>query len=85
MRSDPWLPEAAPSTALRKWFGHDPSKWETFRERYFAELDERPEVVGLLLEKARQRPLTLLFSAHDAEHDQAVLLREYLLSKPRRS
>ena len=73
-----WLKDAAPSTELRKWFGHDRDRWNGFRDRYFAELDERPEAVGRLRELAGAGPLTLLYSAKDTQCNQAVALREYL-------
>lgn len=79
--ADRWAKELAPSTALRKWSGHDRSKWEEFKERYFAELDRRPEAVEELLERAGDGRLTLLFSARDTECNQAVALREYLLTR----
>jgi uncharacterized protein YeaO (DUF488 family) len=69
-----------PSTALRKWFSHDPSKWEEFKRRYFIELDEKKEVIKRLVEIAREGALRLLFSARDVEHNQAVASREYLVS-----
>lgn len=75
---DAWLKEVAPSTELRKWFGHDPAKWEEFRWRYFAELDARPEVLGPLLAAAGDGRVTLLYSARDMEHNQAVALKGYL-------
>jgi len=80
VRVDLWLPDVAPSTALRKWFSHDPSKWEEFKRRYFVELNEKKEVIKRLVEIAREGTLTLLFSARDVEHNQAVALREYLVS-----
>ena len=73
-----WLKEIAPSTALRKWFNHDSAKWETFRERYFRELDRNAAVVEELRALARGRTVTLVYSAKDEEHNQAVALREYL-------
>ncbi|MCX8066345.1 MAG: DUF488 domain-containing protein [Anaerolineae bacterium] len=76
---DLWLPEIAPSASLRQWFSHDPSKWQEFKARYFEELDAKPDMVGRLLEMAGSGPLTLLFSARDRQHNQAVALREYLL------
>jgi uncharacterized protein YeaO (DUF488 family) len=81
VRADLWLKDAAPSTALRKWFGHDRSRWETFKNRYFLELDAAPHAVATLLEEAAKARLTLLFSARDAEYNQAVVLKEYLLSR----
>jgi uncharacterized protein YeaO (DUF488 family) len=76
-----WLKDAAPSTALRQWFGHDRSKWETFKSRYSLELDAKPEVVARLLEQAARGRLTLLFSARDVEYNQAVALKAYLLAR----
>jgi uncharacterized protein YeaO (DUF488 family) len=84
IRADLWLPDVGPSTALRKWFAHDPSKWQEFKKRYFAELDKNPKSVHILLEAAAEGTLTLLFSARDAEHNQAIALKEYLLSKARK-
>jgi uncharacterized protein YeaO (DUF488 family) len=81
--ADLWLKEVAPSTELRKWFHHDRSKWEEFKERYTAELDANPQAVGKLLDAAARGRLTLLYSAKDSEDNQAVVLREYLLSRSR--
>jgi uncharacterized protein YeaO (DUF488 family) len=75
---DAWLKEAAPSTELRKWFGHDPAKWKQFQQRYFAELDARPEAVEPILKASRQKPVTLIFSSHDVVHNNAVALKTYL-------
>jgi len=80
-RIDLWLKEIAPSTELRKWFGHDPARWAEFRRRYFQELDQSPEAVATLVERARRGTLTLIYSAKDTEHNQARALAEYL--KPR--
>ena len=79
---DAWRKDLAPSTELRTWFGHDPTKWEGFRQRYFAELDERRDAVDELLDVVDDRPCTLVYSARDTEHNQAVALREYLLGRP---
>ena len=84
VHADLWLKEAAPSTDLRKWFGHDPTKWKEFKSRYFSELDANPEVVKALLDEVTKQQMTLLFSAHDTEHNQAVALKEYLLSPSKR-
>lgn len=74
-----WLRDIAPSTELRKWFGHDPAKWLEFRQRYRAELHANPAAVAQLLELLQQHPdATLLFAAHDTEHCNAVALAEYL-------
>jgi len=74
-----WMKEIAPSTELRKWFGHDPKRWEEFRRRYEAELHGKPDLLGELRSLAQKSPLTLVYSAHDEEHNQAVVLRETLL------
>lgn len=73
-----WLKDLAPSAALRQWFGHDPAKWEEFRQRYSAELENNPTAVQPLLEAARQGDVTLLYSAHDQEHNSALLLKNFL-------
>jgi uncharacterized protein YeaO (DUF488 family) len=75
---DLWLKEIAPSTGLRKWFGHDPARWDEFRKRYHQELDGNTEAVAQLKELIAKGPVTLLYSAHDAEHNQAVALLDYL-------
>lgn len=81
VQADLWLKDVAPSTALRTWFAHDPSKWGEFKKRYFAELDARRESVTRLLDAAAKGRLTLLFSARDLSHNQAVALKEYLLAR----
>ena len=75
---DLWLKEVAPTPELRKWFGHDPKKWEEFRERYFRELDSHPEAIRLLREKMRGGPVTLVFGAREERFNNAVALQEYL-------
>ncbi|MBF6613337.1 MAG: DUF488 domain-containing protein [Chloroflexi bacterium] len=75
---DSWIKDVAPSTDLRRWFGHDPTKWEEFRKRYFAELDTHPTAWQPLLEAAREGDVTLLYSARDTEHNNAAALKEYL-------
>jgi uncharacterized protein YeaO (DUF488 family) len=75
---DLWLRELAPSAALRRWFDHDPAKWEPFRQRYAAELDDRPAALRRLAALVRESPLTLLFAATDEQHNNAVALRAYL-------
>ncbi|HYK26250.1 MAG TPA: DUF488 domain-containing protein [Steroidobacteraceae bacterium] len=74
-----WLKEVAPSNELRKWFGHDPARWEEFRRRYEAELAGKRDLLGELRELAKNGPLTLVYSAHDEAHNQAVVLRDRLL------
>jgi len=78
---DLWLKETAPSTALRKWFGHDPAKWIKFRDRYFRELEKNREAVEKLLEQAHRGPVTLVYGAKDQEHNDAIALKEYLLDR----
>lgn len=78
---DEWIKELGPSTELRKWFGHDPARWDEFRRRYHVELDGAADLWRPLLERARTQRVCLLFGAHDAEHNQAVALREYLLGR----
>ena len=73
-----WLKEAAPSDALRRWFGHDPAKWEDFQRRYLAELDSKPEAWRPILEAAHRGHITLLYSARDLEHNNAVALKVYV-------
>lgn len=77
---DLWLKEVAPSGQLRKWFGHDPAKWPEFRKRYEAELKEKEDDLRFLKEKSDQGILTLVFSAKDIEHNNAVALKKYLES-----
>ena len=77
---DHWLKELAPSTELRKWFGHDPERWEEFQRRYFGELDEHPETWWPLLDALSADDITLLYSSHDTEHNNAVALRRYLMA-----
>ena len=77
---DHWFRELAPSDDLRKWYGHDPEKWEAFRERYMAELDEKQdrEAIETLAEAADGGRVTLLFAAKDEAHNNAVVLKHYL-------
>jgi uncharacterized protein YeaO (DUF488 family) len=83
-RIDHWLKEIAPSTALRKWFNHDPAKWEKFRARYCRELKRNTEAVKELRALARGGPVTLVYSARNEDHNQAVALRDYLAAPPPR-
>jgi uncharacterized protein YeaO (DUF488 family) len=73
-----WLKEVAPSTELRKWFSHDPAKWDEFRRRYFDELKTNPEAWQSILEAARRGTVTLIYSSHDTEHNNAVALQDFL-------
>jgi uncharacterized protein YeaO (DUF488 family) len=78
---DGWSREAAPSATLRRWFSHDPAKWDEFVRRYRAELDEHAEAWQPLVAAARRGPVTLLFSARDEAHNSAVALQRYLEEK----
>ncbi len=81
LRLDAWHKEAGPSTELRKWFSHDPEKWPEFERRYFAELDKRPDAWKPILDAARRGKVTLLYSSHDTEHNNAVALKRFLDAK----
>jgi uncharacterized protein YeaO (DUF488 family) len=78
LKLDGWLKDVAPSDELRRWFGHDPSRWEEFHRRYTAELKAKPETWRTLLESARKGNLTLLFSARDERLNNAVVLKAFL-------
>jgi uncharacterized protein YeaO (DUF488 family) len=78
---DQWMKEIAPSTELRKWFGHDPERWEEFGRRYVVELRANDELLGQLRALARQGPVTLVYSAHDEAHNDAIVLRDVLLGR----
>ena len=73
-----WIKAVSPSNELRHWFGHEPAKWKEFQRRFFAELDQKPETLRPLLEAAREGDITLVFSARDEEHNNAVALKSYL-------
>jgi uncharacterized protein YeaO (DUF488 family) len=75
---DLWLKEVAPSRSLRQWFNHDPKKWNEFKTRYFAELDDNRQRLKPLLEVANVSNITLVYASRDEEHNQAIALREYL-------
>ena len=76
---DYWMKDIAPSTELRKWFGHDPKRWAEFRRRYAAELREHPDLIAELRSLARKSPITLVYAAYDESHNDAVVLRDVLL------
>jgi uncharacterized protein YeaO (DUF488 family) len=78
---DQWMKEIAPSTELRKWFGHDPDRWEEFCRRYSAELHQNTELLSRLRSLARQGPVTLVYSAHDEDHNDAIVLRDVILGR----
>jgi uncharacterized protein YeaO (DUF488 family) len=73
-----WLKDVAPSTELRRWFGHDPAKWAEFQRRYVAELEDKPATWQPLLAAAQAGTLTLVYSAKDTQHNDAVVLKAFL-------
>jgi uncharacterized protein YeaO (DUF488 family) len=75
------MKEVAPSAALRRWFGHDPKKWDEFRHRYFRELDKQIGTWEAILKTAQNSEVTLIYSSHDTEHNNAVALKEYMKAK----
>ena len=78
---DLWLKELGPSNKLRKWFGHDPGRYNGFKEKFFVELDGKKELVEQIIKKAREDDVILLFGAKDEEHNNAVALKEYIGSR----
>ena len=78
LRLDGWLKEAAPSEALRRWFGHDPAKWAEFQRRYWSELDRNPEAWQPIVEATHRGNVTLLYSARDTAHNNAGALKVYV-------
>ena len=81
---DAWQKDVAPSAALRQWFGHKPERWPEFRRRYEQELNKNQPSWQPILDAAKQGTVTLLYSARDVEHNGALVLREYLVSRSRR-
>ena len=77
---DQWMKGISPSTELRKWFGHDPARWDEFRRRYAKEVRQN-DLLGQLRSLARQKPITLVYSAHDEKHNDAVELRKLILGQ----
>ncbi|MFW6124687.1 MAG: DUF488 domain-containing protein [Pirellulales bacterium] len=75
---DLWLKDLAPSTKLRKWFGHDPEKWQEFRKRYWSELEEKGDLMLLLKQRTTEGAVTFVYAARDEEHNSAMALQEYL-------
>src|SRR5215472_16637298 len=78
---DEWMKEIAPSTELRKWFGHDPERWQEFHRRYQTEIGQHPEEFDRLRKLAQRGRITLVFSAHDEAHNDAVVLKVLLLER----
>jgi uncharacterized protein YeaO (DUF488 family) len=83
LAADAWLKDVAPSTALRKWFGHRVERWDEFRRRYRKELNANPESWSSILAASKGGTVTLLYSAHDREHNGAVVLSQYLKERGR--
>ena len=83
LKIEGWCRDIAPSTELRKWFGHDPAKWAEFKSRYRGELSQRPETWEPLLAAARSGTVTLLYSARDTEHNSARVLKDFLEERSR--
>jgi len=77
-RIDRWEKDLAPTTELRRWFGHDPAKWEEFLQRYRAELEEKGEALARLRREANDGTVTLLYAAKDETHNNAVALKQYI-------
>lgn len=75
---DLWLKDIAPSDELRKWFAHEPEKWEGFRRRYFEELKDKQKYIDRIIEKERSGDVTLLYGAKDGMHNNAAALRDYI-------
>ncbi len=77
-RIDEWIKEISPSNELRKWFAHDPAKWSEFKKRYRKELKDKKEILDRIKKEARRKTVTLLYSASDEEHNNAVAMKEFL-------
>jgi uncharacterized protein YeaO (DUF488 family) len=77
-RIDLWLKDVAPSTELRRWFGHDPDKWDEFRRRYQKELKRKDDLIKLLKRKAKAGTITLVYAARDEERNGALVLKDFL-------
>jgi uncharacterized protein YeaO (DUF488 family) len=82
LRLDAWLKDVAPSTELRRWFGHDPARWQEFCQRYATELNARPDIWARIRQAHQTGTATLLYSSHDREHNNAVALKAYLEALP---
>ncbi|MCA9125081.1 MAG: DUF488 family protein [Planctomycetales bacterium] len=75
---DQWAKELAPSTDLRKWFAHDPVKWDEFQDRYRSELSQKMEARQTLLDDAKDKPIVLIYAAKDRDHNHAIVLQSVL-------
>ena len=81
VQMDLWQKDIAPSSPLRKWFKHDESKWNEFKNRYYQELENKKDSIGLLLDKTRKGTITLLYSSKEDKYNNAIALKEYLEAK----
>ena len=81
LKLESWLKDVAPSDALRRWFNHDPERWDEFRRRYFAELDSNSDAWSPLIESANKGPVTLIYGARDTVHNSAAALAKYLKTR----
>jgi uncharacterized protein YeaO (DUF488 family) len=84
LKMEAWLKEVAPSDSLRRWFAHDPLKWKEFQKRYRVELEANPDAWKPILESAKRGNVTLLYSARDTEHNNAVVLKSFLEERIRK-
>jgi uncharacterized protein YeaO (DUF488 family) len=80
---DDWMKDIAPSAELRQWFGHDPDRWPEFQRRYRKELKQHAEQLDRIRALAKRKTVTLVYSAHDEEHNDAIVLKQVLLRKTR--
>ena len=80
LEADAWMKEVAPSTELRKWFAHDPNKWESFRGRYETEIRHKEDLIKVLKQKVREGTITLVYGARDEKHNEALVLKRFLES-----
>src|SRR5919204_6050764 len=81
VKIDLWQKDIAPSNTLRKWFGHDEKKWDEFKRKYFKELDKKNDAINVILNKAKEQAITLLYGAKDERLNNAAVLKEYLEGK----
>jgi uncharacterized protein YeaO (DUF488 family) len=82
LQLDEWPKDIGPSTGLRQWFGHDPQKWDEFKQRYFQELEGKKELIHSLRTRAKQEPVILVYAARDEKHNHALALQEFLRKAP---
>jgi len=85
LQLDGWMKDVAPSTELRKWFAHDPSRWTEFQRRYFTELENHADALQSIVDAARHGTVSLIYSSHDAQHNNAVALKRYIEQGRQRS